>query len=282
MRRINEMLREVVGAAITTDLNDPRIGFVTVTSVETSPDLRTARVHVSVLGSVEEREATLAGLRSSHGVIQARIGRETRMKRTPTLTFHYDETIEKARPHFEAARLRAMSGPTELVGTDMEAVAAEIRGAERFLLTTHEGPDGDALGSLLAMHHLLDQLGKDSVMFLAAKEFPLPIEYRFLPLEEVFHEPPADMADRTVVFLDCGNAERMPFDFLSDDGAHVINIDHHPRQPPLRRRQPGRRRSLVDCRDRLRGRASNGRRDHPGYGRGALCRAGHRHGQVLL
>jgi phosphoesterase RecJ-like protein len=77
------------------------------------------------------------------------------------------------------------------------------------------------------MHHLLDQLGKDSVMFLAAKEFPLPIEYRFLPLEEVFHEPPADMADRTVVFLDCGNVERMPFDFLSNDGAHVINIDHH-------------------------------------------------------
>ena len=96
MRRINEMLREVVGAAITTDLNDPRIGFVTVTSVETSPDLRTARVHVSVLGSVEERDSTLAGLRSSHGVIQARIARETRMKRTPTLTFHYDETIEKA------------------------------------------------------------------------------------------------------------------------------------------------------------------------------------------
>ena len=227
MRRINEMLREVVGAAITTDLNDPRIGFVTVTSVETSPDLRTARVHVSVLGSVEERDATLAGLRSSHGVIQARIARETRMKRTPTLTFHYDETIEKAARISKLLDSEPMSGPTDLVATDMEAVAAEIRGAERFLLTTHEGPDGDALGSLLAMHHLLDQLGKDSVMFLAAKEFPLPIEYRFLPLEEVFHEPPADMADRTVVFLDCGNIERMPFDFLSNDGAHVINIDHH-------------------------------------------------------
>jgi ribosome-binding factor A len=95
MRRINEMLREVVGAAIATDLNDPRIGFVTVTSVETTPDLRAARVYVSVLGSSDEREATLAGLASSHGVIQARIGRETRMKRTPTLTFHYDDTIEK-------------------------------------------------------------------------------------------------------------------------------------------------------------------------------------------
>jgi ribosome-binding factor A len=95
MRRVNEVLREVVGAAIAGDLSDPRIGFVTVTTVETSPDLRTARVYVSVLGSAEERDATLAALRSSHGVIQSRIARETRMKRTPTLTFHYDETIER-------------------------------------------------------------------------------------------------------------------------------------------------------------------------------------------
>lgn len=95
MRRINEVLREVVGAAISGDLSDPRIGFVTVTSVETSPDLRAAKVYVSVLGDEEERQATLAGLRSSHGVIQSRIAAETRMKRTPTLTFHYDDTIEK-------------------------------------------------------------------------------------------------------------------------------------------------------------------------------------------
>jgi len=95
MRRINEMLREVVGAAITTELSDPRIGFVTVTSVETSPDLRAAKVHVSVLGSDEEREATLEGLRSSHGVIQAKIAKETRMKRTPTLSVHYDSTVEQ-------------------------------------------------------------------------------------------------------------------------------------------------------------------------------------------
>jgi ribosome-binding factor A len=93
MRRINEVLREVVGAAISSDLSDPRIGFVTVTSVETSPDLRTAKVFVSVLGDEEQREATLAGLGSSHGLIQSRIARETRMKRTPTVTFHYDDTI---------------------------------------------------------------------------------------------------------------------------------------------------------------------------------------------
>jgi ribosome-binding factor A len=95
MRRVNEVLREVIGAAISTDLSDPRIGFVTVTSVETSPDLRTARVFVSVLGDEEMREATLSGLRSSHGVIQSRIAAETRLKRTPTLSFHYDPTVEQ-------------------------------------------------------------------------------------------------------------------------------------------------------------------------------------------
>jgi len=113
------------------------------------------------------------------------------------------------------------------LGSEVERVVAELRDRDRFILTAHEGPDGDALGSLLGMHNLLTQLGKDSLMFMAAKEFPLPIEYRFLPLEEVFHEPPADMADRTVVFLDCGNIDRMPVDFLTNGGNFVINIDHH-------------------------------------------------------
>ena len=120
-----------------------------------------------------------------------------------------------------------MSEATGVAASDLERVSAELRARDRFLLTAHEGPDGDALGSLLGMHQLLTQLGKDSVMFLGAKEFPLPIEYRFLPLEEVFHEPPADMADRTVVFLDCGNIDRMPVDFLTAGGNTIINIDHH-------------------------------------------------------
>ena len=110
-----------------------------------------------------------------------------------------------------------MTESTELLTSDLDRVAEEIRAGDRFLLTTHENPDGDALGSLLAMHRILEALGKDSVMFLAAKEFPLPVEYRFLPLEEVFHEPPADIADRVVIFLDCGNIDRMPVDFLQND-----------------------------------------------------------------
>ncbi len=95
MRRINELIREVLGGAIATELQDPRIGFVTITAVETSPDLRTARVHVSVLGDEAQREATLEGLASSHGVLQSAIAQEMRIKRTPKLSFHYDDSIER-------------------------------------------------------------------------------------------------------------------------------------------------------------------------------------------
>lgn len=95
MRRVNEAIREVLGDAIATELKDPRIGFVTVTEVDTSPDLRSARVYVSVLGSVEARAETLEGLSSSHGFLQGKIARSMRLKRTPTLTFHYDESIDR-------------------------------------------------------------------------------------------------------------------------------------------------------------------------------------------
>ena len=95
MRRVNESIREILGDAIATELKDPRIGFVTVTDVDTSPDLRTARVYVSVLGSPEERESSLDGLRSSHGFLQGKIAGAMRMKRTPTLTFEYDESVDR-------------------------------------------------------------------------------------------------------------------------------------------------------------------------------------------
>jgi ribosome-binding factor A len=95
MRRVNEAVREVLSGRLAEGLKDPRIGFVTVTAVETSPDLRHARVFVSVLGDETERDRTLTGLASSHGLLQAEIARELRMKRTPTLEFVYDESIDR-------------------------------------------------------------------------------------------------------------------------------------------------------------------------------------------
>ena len=95
MRRVNEAVREVVSVRIAEGLRDPRIGFVTVTSVDTSPDLRQARVYVSVLGNPEEREATMAGLQSAHGVLQQSVARELHLKHTPTLQFIFDESIDR-------------------------------------------------------------------------------------------------------------------------------------------------------------------------------------------
>ena len=94
MRRVNESVRQVLSESLG-DLKDPRIGFVTVTGVETSPDLRHAKVFVSVLGSAKKRDATISGLNSSHGVLQAALAKELRLKRTPQLTFEYDPTVER-------------------------------------------------------------------------------------------------------------------------------------------------------------------------------------------
>src|SRR2546421_9503142 len=94
MRRVDEAVRAVLSDAIATDLKDPRVGFVTVTGVKTSPDLRHSRVYVSVLGSEAEREQSLAGLASARGYLQARVATELNLRHTPTLTFRYDGSID--------------------------------------------------------------------------------------------------------------------------------------------------------------------------------------------
>jgi len=95
LRRVNEAVRQVLSDALTQDVKDPRVGFVTVTGVDTSPDLRHARVYVSVLGTELEREASLDGLRSAHGFLQRRVASELRLKHTPTLAFAYDESVDR-------------------------------------------------------------------------------------------------------------------------------------------------------------------------------------------
>jgi bifunctional oligoribonuclease and PAP phosphatase NrnA len=111
-----------------------------------------------------------------------------------------------------------------------EQVLEEFRRSDKFVVVTHENPDGDALGSLIATQEVLTALGKDSVMFIDEREFPLPYEYRFLPLSGLVSKPPDDLEERTIVFLDCGNLERNPAEALKradGDGAQILNIDHH-------------------------------------------------------
>src|SRR5215212_5102100 len=100
--------------------------------------------------------------------------------------------------------------------TERDELVDELRRSDKLLLTTHENPDGDALGSLLGMQLVLEQLGKDSVMFLAASQFPLPYEYQRMPLADVRMELPDDVEERTLVFVDCGNIDRTPVSYLQN------------------------------------------------------------------
>jgi phosphoesterase RecJ-like protein len=106
-------------------------------------------------------------------------------------------------------------------------VLEELRAADKFVVISHEHPDGDALGSLVAMQEILSALGKDSLMFIDPRDFPLPDEYTFLPLHRLIAAPPDDVDQRTIVFLDCGNLERTSAAAFQRPGAHIINIDHH-------------------------------------------------------
>jgi bifunctional oligoribonuclease and PAP phosphatase NrnA len=112
-------------------------------------------------------------------------------------------------------------------GAERERVVRELSQADKLVVVTHENPDGDALGSVIAMQALLTDMGKDCAMFIAQSEFPLPQEYDFLPLNGLLTTPPGDLDQRTIVFLDCGNLERNPATAFQRPGAHILNLDHH-------------------------------------------------------
>jgi bifunctional oligoribonuclease and PAP phosphatase NrnA len=109
----------------------------------------------------------------------------------------------------------------------LDQVLGELRAADKLIVVTHENPDGDALGSLVAMREILTAIGKDCLIFMAARELPLPQEYRFLALSNLVNAPPPDIDERTIVFLDCGNLERNPAEAFQRPGVRILNIDHH-------------------------------------------------------
>jgi phosphoesterase RecJ-like protein len=113
---------------------------------------------------------------------------------------------------------------TSTTASTRDEVLVALREGERFVLVTHENPDGDALGSLVAMQDVMRALGKDSVMFISRDEFPLPYEYAFFEFDGLVSDVPADVAQRTIVFLDCGNFDR---NAIEVGDATILNIDHH-------------------------------------------------------
>jgi bifunctional oligoribonuclease and PAP phosphatase NrnA len=111
--------------------------------------------------------------------------------------------------------------------SDRDLVLRELRQADKLVVVTHENPDGDAIGSLVATQGILTELGKDSLMFISPHDLPLPEEYLFFPLNGLVSEPPEDLDERTVLFLDCGNLDRNPAVAFRREGVHLLNIDHH-------------------------------------------------------
>ena len=126
--------------------------------------------------------------------------------------------------------MTSVGEPPGAVQAGRAAVLDELGAVQKTIVVTHEHPDGDALGSLIAMQQVLTTLDRDSLMFIAQSDLPLPYEYRFLPLDSVISDAPEDLDERTVIFLDCGNIERNPAaERLRPDGGwgHILNIDHH-------------------------------------------------------
>ena len=227
MRRVDEALKQVLSETIPT-LKDPRIGFVTVTAVETTSDLDHAKVWVSVLGGESQQKKTLRALDGAAGVLQGRIGKELGLRRTPRLEFVYDRAVEQG---VRMTRLiDELAPPTEttMPSSDIDAVVEALRAGDRFVVTSHDNPDGDALGSLLAMHLALVSLGKDSVMVLGGEQ-PLPGEFGFLRLEEqaLLRAAPDDVSDRVLVAVDCAQESRIVEPTLLGSSTTTLNIDHH-------------------------------------------------------
>ena len=227
MRRVNEAVKQVLSEAIPS-LKDPRIGFVTVTTVETTTDLDHAKVWVSVFGGENQRKKTLEALDGAAGVLQGRIGKELGLRRTPRLEFVYDRAVEQG---VRMTRLiDELAPPTEttMPSSDIDAVVEALRAGDRFVVTSHDNPDGDALGSLLAMHLALVSLGKDSVMVLGGEQ-PLPGEFGFLRLEEqgLLRAAPDDVSDRVLVVVDCAQESRIVEPTLLGSSTTTLNIDHH-------------------------------------------------------
>ena len=157
-----------------------------------------------------------------------------------------------------------------------DQVLAELRSAEKLIVVSHENPDGDALGSLIAMQEILAAQGRDSEMFIDASEFPLPQEYQWFELSGLVSSPPDDLEERTIVFLDCGNLERNPaeaFRRAGGDKLHIVNIDHHHDNTHVRDRQLRPARGVVHGRDRVGSDARPGGRADAQHRRGAVRRA---------
>jgi phosphoesterase RecJ-like protein len=226
--RVGELLREEIAKLISRGLKDPRIGFVSVMEVRMSPDLHYANVYVSLFGSESERKGSLIGLRNSAGWIRREVGQFLRMRYTPEIRFFPDETLDNVY-HLEEVldEIHTEQRQSPMLALTLEQVVEELRSAESLLLTTHVNADGDAIGSLLGLWHMLRAMGKTRSAM--AVDGGAPQAYKALPgakrILGADAEPPSF---DTAVILDCSSFERIgEIAQWIGPATKVIVIDHH-------------------------------------------------------
>lgn len=228
--RVQEALQEEISRIISKELKDPRIGFASVIRVEVGDDLRHARVFVSVLGDEDSAQATLKAFSRVAGFIRGEVGRRLRLRHAPEIAFVWDRSLER---NEKVARLieraRAEASPEEVRALERSEIVAALREGERFLVPLHVRPDGDSIGSSLALAGALQKMGKTA---LVVRADDLPANLSFLPgvdrvvhWEEVMGAPGRYDA---AILIDCGDIERVgPSADLFKRVDRIINIDHH-------------------------------------------------------
>jgi bifunctional oligoribonuclease and PAP phosphatase NrnA len=224
MKRVNEACKEALGEILQGGMKDPRLGFVTVTEVEVSPDLKQAKVWVSILGDEEEVEESLRALEKAKGFLRRELGKRVRLRYTPELKINLDhgaEISEKVQDILhDLAEERRMNTLYEVA----EALAA----AESIAASSHVNPDGDSIGCLLALTLALEGVGKRVHSCLPDPQ-GYPPQYQFLPGRELLLNEAVFPSDVGVfIALDCSNLERLAEVRQCAESAPVlINVDHH-------------------------------------------------------
>lgn len=227
-QRVAELIREEIAKLLVRGLKDPRIGFVSVMSVSMSPDLRYANVYVSLYGEERERKASLVALQHSAGWIRHEISPFLRMRYLPEIRFFADDTLDKVY-HLEEIfeEIHTEQSESPLLKVDLPTIIDELLRARSVLLTTHESPDGDALGSMLGLWHWFRAQGKKNVF--CAMSDPPPRIYRTLPgAKQILtpQDPPPDFD--VVAFVDVASRDRIGkiSDWI-DGSKKILVMDHH-------------------------------------------------------
>ncbi|HNT86814.1 MAG TPA: 30S ribosome-binding factor RbfA [Candidatus Hydrogenedentes bacterium] len=216
-----ELIRHEIAQLLTKGLKDPRIGFVSVMGVKLSPDLHYADVYVSLYGTEQDRKSSLVALRRSAGWVRHEIGKHVRMRYTPEIRFFPDDSLDRVYQLEEVfERIHDEEGRTPMRRLDLDEIVAVLRECNSFVLTTHVGPDGDAVGSLLGLCHLLHAMGKSSVTCVMAD--PVPRAYAFLPGADQVLAADAELPEAELaVIVDAARFDRI--------GAVALRIEHTPR-----------------------------------------------------